>query len=184
MNSAVIALREKLLAAALLLVLVATLVVTRRQQTRDAHRNLDVLPRAPQARELARAFPVPALSMEALQAAEDFASYAPLLEHDPFVRVQTPATESAAPAPSEAPVESQLTFRGRVMLHQRQMAVIEVESSHETFFVGVGQEVEGFQVIDIAEERVVLSKPPDQQVTLRLADDATRQDPRGSRGPQ
>lgn len=181
----VVALREKLVTAALLLVLVATLVVTRQQQAKDAHRNVGALPRPPEERELERSFPVPPLSLEALQRTEDFTAYTPLLEHDPFVRIQTaPSEQGAAPAPLETPVASQLAFRGRVVLGTRQVAVIEVESSHETFFVGIGQDVEGFKVIDIAEERVVLSKSPEEQVTLRLAEEATRQGVRGGRGSQ
>ena len=181
--STVIALREKLVTAALLLVLVATLVATRQQQAQDAHRNVGALPRTPEERELERIFPVTPLSLEALQRTEDFTTYTPLLEHDPFVRIQTaPSAQGAAPAPAETPVESQLLFRGRAVLGKRQVAVIEVESSHETLFVGIGQDVEGFKVIDIAEDRVVLSKSPDQQVTLRLADEATHEGARGGRG--
>lgn len=183
--SPVIALREKLLTAALLLVLVATLVVTRQQQATDAHRSVGALPRAPEERELERSFPVPPLSVEALQRTEDFTAYTPLLEHDPFVRIQTaPSAGASAQEPAEQPVESQLLFRGRVILGQRQVAVIEVESSHETLFVGLGQDVEGFKVIDIAEERVVLSKSPGQQVTLHVAENAARQGARGGRGSQ
>ena len=118
-----------------------------------------------------------------MQRTDEFTAYTPLLEHDPFARIQTaPAAPGDEPAPAEAPVQSQLHFRGRVIMGSRQVAIIEVEASHETLFVGVGQDVEGCKVIDIAEDRVVLSKPPDQQVTLRLADAAAPQGVRGGRG--
>ena len=180
-----IALREKAATAGLLLVLVATLVVTRRQQVTDAHRSLGELPHAPEERELQRLFPVTPLALEDLQRTEEFTAYAPLLEHDPFARIQTaPAGPGGEPAPAETPAESQLHFRGRVIMGSRQVAIIEVDALHETLFVGVGQEVEGCKVIDITEDRVVLSKPPDQQVTLGLVDAATPQGVRGGRGSQ
>lgn len=182
--SPVIALREKLATAGLLLVLVVTLMVTRQQQAKDAHRSWGELPRPPEERELQRAFPVPPLALEQLQATEDFTAYAPLLEQDPFARIQTATPSTDAPEPVAAPMESQLHFRGRVVMGQRQVAVIEVESSHETLFVGVGQEVDGLKVIDIAEDRVVLSKPPDTQVTLQRAEATTSGGARGGRGPQ
>ena len=172
--SSVIALREKLLTAGLIVVLLATVLVTRRQQLSDANRSVGVLPHPPAEQELQRAFPVAPLDVEALAATEEFAAYTPLVEQDPFVRIKTVASDSQpAQRPETAP--SALSFRGRVVLGGRQVAIIEVVASKETLFVGVGQEVEGFKVIDIDEERVVLSKSSDQQqVTLRLPDDAAR----------
>ena len=171
----VIALREKLLSAALLVVLIATLVVTRRQQVEDAHRDLGVAPRPPAEQELQRAFPVEPLALESLQRTADMTAYAPLIEQDPFVRVKTATAGVSAPEEPPAPAAAELVFRGRVVLKGRQVAVVENATSHETLFVGVGQEIDGWKVIDIDEERVVLSKPPDQQLTLGLADEAARQ---------
>ena len=171
----IIALREKLLACLLTVVLLATLLVTQQQRAKDQYRNLGVLPRVPDARRLEQTFPVTPLALEVLQQTEDFGAYTPLIEQDPFVRVQTP-NSAASPAAAPSPAEATLRFRGRVVLGGRQMAVIESTDAHETFFVGVGQEIQGLKVVDITEERVIVSKTPDQQITLRLADESR---PRG-----
>ncbi len=175
----VIALREKLASAVLLVALLVTLIATRRQQVEDVHREFGVTPRPPTEAALRKAFPVEPLALEALQRTAEVGTYAPLIEQDPFVRVKIAATgdnaAQTAPTASAAAAPSELILRGRVMLRGRQAAVVEVVTSHETLFVGVGQEIDGWKVVDIDEERVVLSKPPDQQLTLRLADDAARQ---------
>ena len=173
----VVALHEKLASIVLLAVLLATLVATRHQQVESVYQELIVMPRPPAEAQLRSIFPLDPLTLETLQHTADIATYTPLIAQDPFVRVKTaaPGDTGAAPAEAKAPVPSELVFRGRVALAGRQMAVVEVVDSHETFFVGVGQSVDGWKVIDIDGERVVLSKPPDQQLTLRLADNATRQ---------
>ncbi len=169
--AAIVAVREKALVGLLVAVLVATLVVTQQQRARDTHRNLGELPRLLDERQLERTFPVTPLAVETLQQTEAVSAYAPLIEQDPFVRVQT-VTSSAATAVQAPPAEATLRFRGRVVLGGRQMAVIETTASQETFFVAVGQEIEGLKVVDINEERVIVSQSPDQQITLRLADES------------
>ena len=173
----VVALHEKLASVALLAVLLATLVATRHQQVEDVYQQLIVMPRPSAEAQLRNIFPVEPLALEALQRTTDMAVYTPLIDQDPFVRVKTAAPDDHTAASTEpaVPTSSELVFRGRVVLGGRQVAVVEVVNSHETLFVGVGQSLDGWKVVDIDEERVVLSKPPDQQLTLRLADDATRQ---------
>ena len=179
----IIAWREKLLALGLVVVLVATVLVTRSQHQRDRHRSLGALPAAPREAELERTFPFATVDPVALQRSEPFESLKPLVEQDPFARVQTAgaAAPSAAPPP---PAASLYLYRGRILMGGKQLAIIESVASKDTVFVAVGQELDGLKVVDIAEERVVLSKPPDQQVILRPAEAAARQENRGARGSQ
>ena len=51
------------------------------------------------------------------------------------------------------------TFKGRINLGSRQRAIVEDTMTKKTYFLEVGQEVAGFKVLDITENRVVLSDP-------------------------
>ena len=55
------------------------------------------------------------------------------------------------------PAKPVFTYKGRINLGQRQRAIVEETASGKTYFLEVGQEVAGFKVLDIAENRVVLS---------------------------
>ena len=64
-------------------------------------------------------------------------------------------------------------FKGRINLGQRQRAIVEETTTHKTYFLEVGQEVAGCKVLDIAENRVVLSDPKtNQEVVVSLASPA------------
>ena len=58
-----------------------------------------------------------------------------------------------------AVIPAQFAYKGRVNLGNRQRAILENLATHKTYFLEVGQEVAGFKVLDIAENRVVLSDP-------------------------
>ena len=55
------------------------------------------------------------------------------------------------------PATPVFTYKGRINVGQRQRAIMEETESGKTYFLEVGQEVAGFKVLDIAENRVVLS---------------------------
>ena len=57
------------------------------------------------------------------------------------------------------PAKPVFTYKGRINLGQRQRAIVEETASGKTYFLEVGQEVAGFKVLDITENRVVLSDP-------------------------
>ena len=54
------------------------------------------------------------------------------------------------------PPPLQFRYKGRINLG-KQRAIVEETTTHKTYFLEVGQEVAGFKVLDIAENRVVLS---------------------------
>ena len=97
----------------------------------------------------------PEFSRDALQA---------ILSANPFSpqrRQVTPATDQAAEggAAAATPPAPVFRFKGRINLGKRQRAIVEEIGTHKTYFLEVGQEVAGFKVLDIAENRVVLSDP-------------------------
>lgn len=51
----------------------------------------------------------------------------------------------------------QFIYKGLVSLGSRQRAIVEDTTIRKTYFLEVGQEVTGFKVLDIAENRVLLS---------------------------
>ena len=65
-------------------------------------------------------------------------------------------TATSGPVTAAIP---QFTYKGRVQLGSRQRAIVEETVTGKTYFLEVGQEVAGFKVLDIAENRVVLSDP-------------------------
>ena len=76
-------------------------------------------------------------------------------------------TGTATPAAPSAP---KFVYKGRVNLGSRQRAVVEDATAGKTYFLEVGQEVAGFKVLDIGENRVVLSDlTTNKEVVVSLA---------------
>lgn len=97
---------------------------------------------------------LPALSSETVEA---------MVHANPFdaTRRLIPAAEGAAAeggasqiAPPSAP---QFVYKGLVTLGTKRRGIVEDTTIHKTYFLEVGQEVTGFKVLDIAENRVLLS---------------------------
>ena len=57
------------------------------------------------------------------------------------------------------PPKPKFVYKGLITLGTRSRAIVEDVVAHKTYFLEVGQEVVGFKVLDIAENRVVLSDP-------------------------
>jgi len=73
-----------------------------------------------------------------------------------------------------APKGPQFAYKGRLTLGRRQRAIVEDLHGGKTHFLEVGQEVAGFKVLDIAENRVVLSNLKSQEdVVVPLATTAS-----------
>jgi hypothetical protein len=61
-------------------------------------------------------------------------------------------------------------YKGRINVGSRQRAILEDAAARKTYFLEVGQAVAGFKVLDIAENRVVLSDPQtNQEVVVSLS---------------
>jgi hypothetical protein len=81
-------------------------------------------------------------------------------------KVEPVAATAAAAAPTPA---ARFVFKGRVVLGAKQRAIVEEQTSKKTYFLQVGQEVAGFKVLDIVENRVLLSDTQsNEEVTLSL----------------
>ena len=100
---------------------------------------------------------VPALSTLPPETAEAVVRANPF---SPQRRLKPPSSgggEGAEPGEPTAPPKPKFLFKGRIDLGKRQRAIVEEASTHKTYFLELGQEVAGFKVLDIAENRVVLS---------------------------
>ena len=73
--------------------------------------------------------------------------------------VPPPSGGDATGAGAEAiePPKPKFAYKGHLNLGSRQRAIVEDTTTHKTHFLEVGQEVAGFKVLDITENRVVLS---------------------------
>ncbi|MBI4354123.1 MAG: hypothetical protein HY595_02690 [Candidatus Omnitrophica bacterium] len=100
-------------------------------------------------------FPTP----EALESpsATDPETLQRVVQVNPFSRqrrhVSKPAEETAA---EEKPLPVSFVFKGRVVMGAKQRGILEDRRQKKTVFVQAGQEVSGFQVVDIKEEEMVL----------------------------
>lgn len=96
----------------------------------------------------------PALSPETIDA---------VVHANPFdaTRRLIPATEGAGmgegPGEPAAPNAPQFVYKGLVTLGAKRRGIVEDTTTRKTYFLEVGQEVTGFKVLDIAENRVLLS---------------------------
>ncbi len=80
-------------------------------------------------------------------------------------------TTGAAAGPSAGlPPAPQFVYKGRINMGTRTRAILEDAAVKKTYFLEVGQEVTGFKVLDIEENRVVLSDAEsNKEVVLSLA---------------
>ena len=78
----------------------------------------------------------------------------------PKRRQQPPKSEgegAADAARTAQPPPPKFVYKGHINLGQHPRAIVEDTVNHKTYFLEVGQEVTGFKVLDITENRVVLS---------------------------
>mgnify|MGYP001585531498 FL=1 len=99
-----------------------------------------------------------------------------LLRANPFSRarrhVPPPATEAPAGA-SQEPQPPQFVFKGRVTMGTKERGILEDRRQKKTHFVQVGQDVLGFRVMEITEDRMVLSDvKTNERVDVPLASKA------------
>ena len=99
-----------------------------------------------------------------------------VLKANPFSPQRRPVTAKGEKGveggslPTPAPPKPQFVFKGQINLGQRKRAILEDLNAHKTYFLEVGQEVAGFKVLDIGENRVVLSDPQTrEEVAVSLA---------------
>jgi hypothetical protein len=105
---------------------------------------------------------------EAIMAANPFSS----------VRRLKPPTDASTPEGGlrvpTAPPAPQFVFKGLIKFGNRQRAILEDVTTRKTYFLEVGQEVAGFKVLDIAENRVVLSDPQTkEEIVVSVASKAS-----------
>ena len=119
----------------------------------------------------------PSVGTEVLQGFVEANPFSPLRRY-----VTPPPDEplQAGQAPV-APPQPVLRFKGRILLGQKQRAVLEDLTAKKTYFLEVGQEVAGYKVLDIAENRVLLSDPQkNEEVALFLAPEGSKSQGDGS----
>ena len=109
-------------------------------------------------------YPMPKENAEPPQLSSDLAES--VVRANPFSPKRRLVPAAGGPSGSDAaskPATPRFLYKGRINLGQRQRAIVEETTAHKTYFLEVGQEVAGCKVLDIAENRVVLSDPQTRQ---------------------
>ena len=71
------------------------------------------------------------------------------------------------------PPPPQFLYKGHINVGTRQRAIVEERVLRKTYFLETGQEIAGLKVLDISEDRVVLSNPTTQEeIVLSLVSGA------------
>ena len=103
-----------------------------------------------------------------------------IISANPFSPVRRIAPPSGAPGSGDRPADvtasptPEFTYKGLITLGSRQRAILEEVATHKTHFLEVGQDVAGFKVLDIAENRVVLSDPQTkEEIVVSVASKAS-----------
>ena len=99
---------------------------------------------------------IPELSQELLASVVHANPFSPTRHYVP------PPTNAEAGSGQEIvskPLAPLFVYKGRINLGSRQRAIMEDTTTKKTYFLEVGQEVVGCKVLDITENRVVLSDP-------------------------
>lgn len=104
----------------------------------------------------------------AIKAADTKDGYSFLLKRSPFFRL---SDESKVKKPEPIPVKEEprkavLKYKGRVMMGEKVMVVIEDEGTGKSFFVREGDMVGDFKVLRIDEKEVALKKKGGEEVVL------------------
>jgi len=106
-------------------------------------------------------FPLPSESVHIAELSGDLASV--IVSANPFSpkrrQIPPPASQQAQGQGAELapPPPPQFVYRGRIVLGTTERAVLEEAMTKKTYFLQAGQEVRGFKVLDMTEDRVVLS---------------------------
>ena len=126
-------------------------------------------------------YPIPTESSEPAKLSPETAQA--IVRMNPFspkrhLGAPTPAGTSAPPDLSGTGAQDagqvKFAYRGRINLGNRQRAIVEDTTVHKTYFLEVGQEVAGFKVLDIAENRVVLPNlQTNEELMVSLASTAS-----------
>ena len=110
------------------------------------------------------------LSQELVESVVRANPFSPTRRLAPIVGRDTTSKGTAAPLPAR------FLYKGRINLGQHQRAIVEEATTHKTYFLEVGQEVAGFKVLDITENRVVLSDlQTKQEVVVSVVSPASSQ---------
>ena len=106
-------------------------------------------------------------AFEAIMAANPFSS-------DRRLKPPTDAPSEGGPSAPGAVPAPQFVYKGLIKFGNRQRAILEDATTHKTHFLEVGQEVAGFKVLDIVENRVVLSDPQtNKELVVSIASKAS-----------
>ena len=124
--------------------------------------------------EVQQSYPLPQETQETQSVSSAIAEA--VLQANPFSpkrREAPPPTDGSeaggAHGEAAAPPPPKFIYKGHINLGKRQRAIVEDVNNHKTHFLEVGQEVVGFKVLDISENRVVLSDlQTNEEVVLSL----------------
>ena len=124
-------------------------------------------------------YPIPAdpeaapnLSPETFEAVVSANPFSPVrrIAASPGDGGQTPGADVTPPEV----LPPKFVYKGLITMGPRRRAIVEDVTAHKTHFLEVGQEVAGFKVLDIAENRVVLSDPKThEEVIVSVTSKAT-----------
>ena len=109
-----------------------------------------------------------------------------VVEAHPFSpqrRAMPSPTEGQGPLEAAVAAEPKFVYKGQINMGQRPRAIVEETGSRKTYFLEVGQEVAGFKVLDIAENRVVLSHLQTQEEMVVSLKPSSAQEPKKSQEP-
>jgi len=94
--------------------------------------------------------------------------YEALLERSPFFRVRHEPLVVVEPLPVKAEKkELILKYKGRVVMGEKVMVVIEDQGTGKSHFVEVGDKVGDFEVLRISEKEVALQKKGGEEIVLK-----------------
>ena len=89
-------------------------------------------------------------------------------------RANEPPETATETKTEPAAIPPKFVYKGHVVMGAKQRAIVEDVNTKKTYFLQVGQEVAGSKVLDITDQRVLLSDPQSSEpITLTLTPKST-----------
>lgn len=109
------------------------------------------------------------VDMAVLTTTRPLSDYLPIKDRSPFFKYVPPEPEPLpSPEAIVPPKREILVYKGRVIIGELERVIIEEGQTGEIYFVGRGEKVRGYVLIDVHEKEVVLSGEDGSRLTLRL----------------
>lgn len=113
------------------------------------------------------------INIDRVQNLVAFSHYERMLKRSPFFKVQPKQARAARAKAPLVPVEEQtpqFVYKGKIVVGNRLVVIIEQTRSGETLMASKGERIDGYILLDITDTEVILSKKGEENIVLKTTE--------------